>query len=113
MIASLWIVSPPFDAAERLLRRLVRQAPNGFRSERLLCEQLGYNMLYCWFVGLSTKDAASDHSTRTKNRDRLIKNEVACALLAQVVQRAGQAHRLSDEHFSFGGTLAVMFFPQR
>ena len=56
---------------ERLLRGLVLQALYGIRSERLLCEQLGYNMLYRWFVGLSMGEAAWDHSTYTKNRDRL------------------------------------------
>jgi transposase len=61
---------------ERLLRGLILQALYGIRSERLLCEQLGYNLLYRWFVGLSMDDAPWDHSTYTKNRDRLIEHEV-------------------------------------
>ena len=90
---------------EWLLRGLVLQALYGIRSERLLCEQLGYNLLYRWFVGLSMDDGACDHSTYTKNRDRLIEHEVVRALFAQVMQQAKQAQLLSDEHFSVDGTL--------
>lgn len=90
---------------ERLLRGLVLQALYGIRSERLLCEQLGYNLLYRWFVGLSMDEPAWDHSTYTKNRDRLIEHEVVRGLFGQVMQQARQAHLLSDEHFSVDGTL--------
>jgi transposase len=90
---------------EWLLRGLLLQALYGIRSERLLCEQLGYNMLYRWFVGLSMDDAAWDHSTYTKNRDRLIEHEVVRALFERVMQQAGEAQLLSDEHFSVDGTL--------
>jgi len=90
---------------ERLLRGLVLQALYGIRSERLLCEQLGYNMLYRWFVGLSMEEAAWDHSTYTKNRDRLIEHDVVRGLFAQVMQQAKEAQLLSDEHFSVDGTL--------
>lgn len=90
---------------ERLLRGLVLQALYGIRSERLLCEQLGYNMLYRWFVGLSMDEAAWDHSTYTKNRDRLIEHEVVRSLFERVMARAQDAGLLSDEHFSVDGTL--------
>jgi len=90
---------------EWLLRGLVLQALYGVRSERLLCEQLGYNMLYRWFVGLSMDDAAWDHSTYTKNRDRLIEHEVVRALFERVMEQAKEAGLLSDEHFSVDGTL--------
>jgi len=90
---------------EWLLRGLVLQALYGIRSERLLCEQLGYNMLYRWFVGLSMEDPAWDHSTYTKNRDRLIEHEVVRALFERVMQQAKAAQLLSDEHFSVDGTL--------
>jgi len=90
---------------ERLLRGLVLQALYGIRSERLLCEQLGYNMLYRWFVGLSMNEPAWDHSTYTKNRDRLIEHEVVRALFGQVMEQAKAARLLSDEHFSVDGTL--------
>ncbi len=90
---------------EWLLRGLVLQALYGIRSERLLCEQLGYNMLYRWFVGLGMEDAPWDHSTYTQNRDRLIEHEAVRALFNQVMQQAEAAHLLSDEHFSVDGTL--------
>jgi transposase len=90
---------------ERLLRGLVLQALYGIRSERLLCEQLGYNMLYRWFVGLSMDEAPWDHSSYTKNRDRLIEHEVVRGLFGQVMQQAKEAKLLSDEHFSVDGTM--------
>ena len=62
---------------EWLLRGLVLQALFGIRSERLLCEQLNYNMLFRWFVGLGMEDEAWDHSTYTQNRDRLIEHDVS------------------------------------
>src|SRR3990167_7180659 len=65
---------------EQLLRGLVLQSLYGLRSERLLCEQLGYNMLFRWFVGLGVENAAWDHSTYTQNRDRLIEHEAIKAL---------------------------------
>jgi transposase len=92
-------------APEWLLRGLVLQALYGIRSERLRCEQLGYNMRYRWFVGLSRDDAAWDHSTYTKNRDRLIEHDVVRALFGRVMQQAKDARLLSDEHFSVDGTL--------
>jgi transposase len=72
---------------EWLLRGLVLQALYGIRSERLLCEQLGYNMLYRWFVGLGMEDAAWDHSTYTQNRDRLIEHDVIRALFGRVMKQ--------------------------
>lgn len=90
---------------EWLLRGLVLQALYGIRSERLLCEQLNYNMLYRWFVGLGMEDAAWDHSTYTQNRDRLIEHEVVKALFGQVMKQAEDARLLSSEHFSVDGTL--------
>lgn len=90
---------------EWLLRGWVLQALYGIRSERLLCEQLGYNMLYRWFVGLGMEDATWDHSTYTQNRDRLIEHEAVRALFQQVMQQAEAAQLLSDEHFSVDGTL--------
>lgn len=90
---------------EWLLRGLVLQALYGIRSERQLCEQLGYNMLYRWFVGLGMEDAAWDHSTYTQNRDRLIEHEVIRTLFEQVMKQAEDAKLLSAEHFSVDGTL--------
>jgi len=92
-------------APERLLRGLLLQALYGIRSERLLCEQLGYNMLYRWFVGMALDEAPWDHSSYTRNRDRLIEHAVVKALFGQVIEQARQAGLLSDEHFSVDGTL--------
>lgn len=92
-------------APERLLRGLILQSLYGLRSERLLCEQLGYNMLFRWFVGLSIDQAPWDHSTYTKNRDRLIEHEVVRELFARVLDQARAKGLLSSEHFSVDGTL--------
>ena len=90
---------------EWLLRGLVLQTLYGIRSERLLCEQLGYNMLFRWFVGLGMEDAAWDHSTYTQNRDRLIDHEVIKNLFGRVMAQAEAGNLLSSEHFSVDGTL--------
>jgi transposase len=90
---------------EWLLRGLILQALYGIRSERLLCEQLGYNMLFRWFVGLGMEDAPWDHSTYTQNRDRLIDHDAIRTLFGRVMQQAEEAKLLSSEHFSVDGTL--------
>lgn len=90
---------------EQLVRGLILQALYGLRSERLLCESLAYNMLYRWFVGLGLEKAPWDHSTYTKNRDRLIEHEVVRELFERVLEQARAKHLLSAEHFSVDGTL--------
>lgn len=92
-------------APERLVRALVLQVLYSIRSERLLCEQLDYNLLFRWFVGLSMDDQIWDHSTFTKNRDRLIQAGVARKLLRRIGRRARREGLLSSEHFSVDGTL--------
>jgi transposase len=92
-------------APERLVRALVLQVLYSIRSERLLCEQLDYNLLFRWFVGLSIDEGIWDHSTFTKNRDRLIEVGVARKLLRKVGARARREGLLSSEHFSVDGTL--------
>ena len=92
-------------APEKLMRALVLQVLYGLRSERLLVEQLGYNLLYRWFVGLAIEDPVWDHSTFSKNRDRLIEQDAAKALFAEVLAQAKARGLLSDEHFSVDGTL--------
>lgn len=92
-------------APERLVRALTLQILYSIRSERLLCEQLDYNLLFRWFVGLSVDEAVWDHSTFTKNRERLIEAKVARKLLRRVVRSAKAARLLSNEHFSVDGTL--------
>lgn len=90
---------------EQLLRGLIVQSLYGLRSERLLCEQLGYNLLFRWFVGLSLDKKPWDHSTYTKNRDRLIEHEVVRELFGRVLDQAKAKGLLSSEHFSVDGTL--------
>ena len=92
-------------APEKLMRALVLQVLYGLRSERLLVEQLGYNLLYHWFVGVAIDDPVWDHSTFSKNRDRLIEQDAAKALFAEVLSQAKAKGLLSDEHFSVDGTL--------
>jgi transposase len=92
-------------APEKLIRALVLQVLYGLRSERLLVEELGYNLLYRWFVGLAIDAPVWDHSTFSKNRDRLIEQDVAKALFTQVLSQAKAKGLLSDEHFSVDGTL--------
>ena len=90
---------------ERLLRSSLLQAFFSIRSERLLMEQLDYNLLYRWFVGLGVDDAVWDHSVFSKNRDRLLEAEVAAKFLSAVLAHAKVKPLLSDEHFSVDGTL--------
>jgi len=90
---------------ERLLRALVLQALYSVRSERQLMEQLAYNLLFRWFVGLSIDDAVWDLTVFTKNRDRLLQGEVAHAFFEQVLAQARTAKLLSAEHFTVDGTL--------
>lgn len=94
---------------ERLLRALLLQALYGIRSERLLVEQLQYNFLFRWFVGLGPNDPVWHPTTFTKNRDRLIEGEVAKAFFQQVVEIAQKQGLMSDEHFSVDGTLIEAF----
>ena len=92
-------------APEKLLRALVLQAVYGIRSERALCEHLGYNMLYRWFVGIPMQAEVWDHSSFTRNRDRLIEHDGVRALFGEIIDTAERAGLLSDEHFSVDGTL--------
>jgi transposase len=90
---------------ERLLRGALLQAFFSIRSERLLMEQLNYNLLYRWFVGLGVDDAVWDHSVFSKNRDRLLEADIAGKFLAAVMDHPQVKPLLSDEHFSVDGTL--------
>jgi transposase len=95
----------PSIPPERLLRALLLQVLYTVRSERLLMEQLDYNFLFRWFVGLSIDEPVWDVTVFTKNRDRLLKSEVAEAFFAAVLGQARQQELLSDEHFTVDGTL--------
>lgn len=95
----------PSIAPERLIRALLLQVLYSIRSERLLIEQLEYNLLFRWFVGLSVDEPVWDHSTFSKNRDRLLQADIARELFEAIVEQARSAGLLSDEHFSVDGTL--------
>jgi transposase len=92
-------------APEKLMRALLLQVFYSVRSERQICEQLRYNLLFRWFVGLAIDDAVWDHSVFTKNRDRLLENAVVEAFFAEVMRMADTEGLLSKEHFSVDGTL--------
>src|ERR671923_1875248 len=95
----------PSIAPEKLLRGLLLQAFFSIRSERQLMEQLDYNLLFRWFVGLGLDDPVWDHSTYSKNRDRLLEADVARKVLKAILAHPQVAPLLSDEHFSVDGTL--------
>jgi transposase len=95
----------PSIAPEKLLRALLLQQLYTIRSERQLVEQLQYNLLFQWFVGLSLDDAVWDATTFTKNRDRLLTGEIATAFLREVLTIARDAGLLSSDHFTVDGTL--------
>jgi transposase len=95
----------PSIPPEKLLRALLLQVLYTIRSERLLMEQLDYNLLFRWFVGLSMDDKVWDHSVFSKNRERFLGSDLATAFFGRIQAQAAQAGLLSDEHFTVDGTL--------
>ncbi len=95
----------PSIAPEKLLRALVLQLLYSVRSERLLMEQLDYNLLFRWFVGLNMDDPIWDATVFTKNRQRLLDGDIAQAFFEQVLAQARAQRLLGDEHFTVDGTL--------
>ena len=98
-------VGRPSIAPEKLLRAQLLQMLYSIRSERLLMEEIDYNLLFRWFVGLNADDEVWDPTVFTKNRDRLLEAEVAQEFLARVVEQARAKGLTSDEHFTVDGTL--------
>jgi transposase len=103
----------PSIPPEKLLRALLLQMLYSIRSERLLVEELDYNILYRWFVGLSLDDPIWDATTFTKNRDRLLDGDVADAFFAEVLAAIKADGLLSDEHFTVDGTLLEAWASQK
>jgi transposase len=103
----------PSIAPEKLLRALLLQIFYSVRSERLLMEQLNYNLLFRWFVGLNVDEQVWDVTVYTKNRERLLKADVAEAFFNQVLEEARAADLMSDEHFSVDGTLIEAWASQK
>lgn len=95
----------PSIPPERLLRAMLLQAFYGIRSERQLMERMEFDLLFRWFVGLGIDDAAWDHSSFTKNRDRLLAGEIAGKFLRAVLAQPRVRRLVSSDHFSVDGTL--------
>jgi transposase len=100
-------------APEKLIRALLIQILYSVRSERQLVEQLDYNILFRWFVGLGMDDQVWNHSTFSKNRDRLLEADLCQHLLRAVYDQAIAAGLVSDEHFSVDGTLLDAWASQK
>ena len=101
----------PSIAPEYVLRALLLQAFYSVRSERQMVEQLDYNLLFRWFVGLGMDDAVWNHAVFSKNRDRLLTSEVAQQFFAEVNKQAKRF--MSDEHFTVDGTLIQAWASQK
>jgi transposase len=98
-------VGRPSIPPEQLLRALLLQAFYSIRSERQLMERLDFDLLFRWFVGLGIEDAVWNHSTFSKNRDRLLAGDIAAEFLARVLDQPQVRRLLSSEHFSVDGSL--------
>ena len=106
-------VGRPSIAPEKLLRALLLQILYTVRSERLLMERLNYDLLFRWFVGLNMDDPVWDATVYSKNRERLLRGEVAREFFGQVLAQAEELHLLSDEHFTVDGTLIEAWASQK
>jgi len=103
----------PSIPPEKLLRALLLQILYTVRSERMLMEQLDYNLLFRWFVGLNMDDGVWDATVFSKNRDRLLEADIARLFFQAVVEEARVLNLLSDEHFSVDGTLIEAWASQK
>lgn len=103
----------PSIAPEKLLRALLLQILFSVRSEPMLLEQLRYNLLFKWFVGLGMDDAIWDVSSFSKNRERFLDGDISAKFFAAVVAKAQSAQLLSDEHFTVDGTLVEAWASQK
>jgi transposase len=98
-------IGRPSIPPEWLLKAQILMALFSIRSDRLFCETLGYNILFRWFLDMDLDTPAFEHSVFSKNRERLMEQEVAHRLLQQVIALARKGELLSDEHFTVDGTL--------
>jgi transposase len=104
-------VGRPSIAPERLFRSLLLQIFYSVRSERMLIEQLQYNLLFRWFVGMEMDEVVWNHAVCSKNRERLLNEEIAASFFARVLERARPF--MSDEHFTVDGTLIEAWASQK
>lgn len=98
---------------EHLIKASILMALYSIRSERQFCERLQYDLLFKWFLGLNITDPAFDHSTFSKNRQRLLRHDLATALLGEVVREARRRKLVSEDHFSIDGTLLQAWASQK
>lgn len=103
----------PSIPPERLIRAQLLQVLYSIRSERQLMEQMDYNLLFRWFVGLNMDDRVWDATVFTKNRERLLAGGIAQQLMVAVVEQARAADLLSEEHFTVDGTLLQAWASRR
>ena len=106
-------IGRPSIPPEKLLRAMLLQAFYSIRSERQLMERLEFDLLFRWFVGLGVDDAVWDHSTFSKNRDRLLEGDLAGKLLGAVLTQPQVKRLLSTDHFSVDGTLVEAWASMR
>src|SRR5271156_2266526 len=95
----------PSVPPEKLLRAMLLQAFYSVRSERQLMERIEFDLLFRWFVGIGIDDPVWDHSSFTKNRDRLLEGEIAAKFLDAVLSQPRVKRLMSSDHFSVDGTL--------
>lgn len=98
-------IGRPSVPPEKLLKGLLLQTLFSIRSVRQLMDQIGYNVLYKWFLGLAMDDKVWDHSTFSQNQDRLIETDIARKFIERIQAQAEKAELISKEHFSVDGTL--------
>jgi transposase len=98
-------IGRPSVPPEHLIKATLLMAFYSIRSERQLCERLQYDLLFKWFLGLTINEKVFDPTSFTKNRERLLKQEIAVLVLAEVVEEARRRKLLSEDHFSVDGTL--------
>jgi|HubBroStandDraft_2_1064218.scaffolds.fasta_scaffold167276_1 transposase len=103
----------PSIAPEKLLRALLLQVLYTIRSERMLMEQLEYNLLFRWFVGLNADEPVWVATVFSKNRDRLLEGDIAQKFFDRILEQAEAARLTSDEHFSVDGTLIEAWASQK
>jgi len=103
----------PSIPPEKMIRALLLQVLYSIRSERMLMEQLDYNLLFRWFVGLSMDEGVWDHSTFSKNRERLLNADIVRKFFERIREQAQKQGLLSDEHFTVDGTLIEAWASQK
>jgi transposase len=106
-------VGRPSIPPEFLLRALLLQLLYSVRSERMLMEQLDYNLLFRWFIGLEMDDEVWNHATFSKNRERMLSGDIAREFFYEVTELARKQKLLSDEHFTVDGTLLEAWASQK